>query len=276
MAIDEAVVTIVASTVLFSILVVIIFVIVGLFQRRRIRFLQETAQLKLVYEKEILNSQIEIQNQTLQQVSQDLHDNIGQLLTLAKMQLSMIEDVAPEGHLKERVSQTYAVVGEAIHGVRSITKSLDSDFVKDFGLIDSLTHELDRIHKTLQLKTELVIADHIQSVGFQREIVVFRIIQELINNSLKYANASKLTISLDWHPDKFKIVVQDDGRGFNYAEVMNRSMSNSGAGIRNIQNRLKLINGTCDITTGVGQGTRVEIRLNDPGLSDNTSLNVTR
>ena len=101
---DEVIITAIVGTILFLILVVLIFGITGLYLRRRIHYIKEKAALQFSYEQAILQAQIEVQNQTLQRIGQDLHDNIGQLLTLTRLYL-LAEDLIVEGEARQDIIQ---------------------------------------------------------------------------------------------------------------------------------------------------------------------------
>ena len=229
------------------------------FQKRRIRHLQEKAALKTAYDQEILKSQIEVQNQTLQHIGQELHDNIGQLLSVAKINLNILEESENEelGFIK----QTNEIITQSISDLRALTKSLDGDFVKDFGLEESISHELQRIRKTRRFQTEISVLGEKRKLGYEREIVLFRIVQEILNNALKHSKAKNLTIILHYFTDSFTLKVNDNGKGFDLENVNQKTLSQAGAGLRNMQRRMELIGGKCTISSEIGKGTEVVLSM---------------
>ena len=256
------------SEVFFSFLIVIsIFLILTIFfiyflyifQKRQIQNLQEKAALKTAYDQEILKSQIEVQNQTLQHIGQELHDNIGQLLSVAKINLNILEESENEelGFIK----QTNEIITQSISDLRALTKSLDGDFVKDFGLEESISHELQRIRKTCRFQTEISVLGDKRKLGYEREIVLFRIVQEILNNALKHSKAKKITVSLQYFSDSFTLKVNDNGNGFDLENIHQKNLSQAGAGLRNMQRRMELIGGKCTISSEIGKGTEVLLQL---------------
>ncbi|MEZ4901182.1 MAG: ATP-binding protein [Spirosomataceae bacterium] len=246
---------------MLSLIVVIGFMIsfVFLYQRRQLQNHQEKANLKAQYEKEILQSQLETQNQTLQHVGGELHDNIGQLLSLARLQLNILEtEPSPK---TEQIVEVNEVIEKTIHELRALSKSLDGDFVKNFGLAESLSHELLRIQNTKKYHTEISIEGEPYRLDGQKEIVLFRVVQEILNNILKHAAAKQIQVTLLYTPAQFSLTVQDNGKGFDYEAVLGREMSQSGAGLRNIQRRTEMLGGTCTFKTAPNQGTSVHIAL---------------
>jgi len=237
------------------------FIIVFLFYFRRKQLInrQEKAILHAQHQQEILQVQLEIQNQTLQHISQELHDNIGQLLTLVRLKLNMLE--VEETHTPEQIEEVNEVVEKTIYELRGLSKSLDGDFVKNFGLVESVSHALERIRSTGKYQTEILTDGEVYRLEGQREIVLFRVVQEILSNILKHAKAKYIKVTLQFTPAYFSLAVQDDGKGFDYKAVLGREMSQSGAGLRNIQRRTEMLGGTCSFKTAQNEGTSVHIQL---------------
>ena len=215
--------------------------------------------LKTAYDQEILKSQIEVQNQTLQHIGQELHDNIGQLLSVAKINLNILEESDFEDF--DFIKQTNEIITQSISDLRALTKSLDGDFVKDFGLEESISHELQRIRKTRRFQTEISVLGEKRKLGYEREIVLFRIVQEILNNALKHSKAKNLAIVLHYFADSFTLKVNDDGKGFDLENINQKVLSQAGAGLRNMQRRMELIGGKCTISSEIGKGTEVVLSM---------------
>ncbi len=255
---DFAILAIV-TTVVFLILAVFVISFMIIFQKKQIKNIEEKAFLKARYEKEILQSQIEVQNSTLKYIGQELHDNIGQLLSVTKINLGVMEENLADKNSEEfdmNFHQTYDLVAEVINEVRGLSKSLDDNFVQEFGLTESIAHELERIRKTRKFITELVIEGEKYKLGYEREIILFRIVQEALNNALKHSEAINIEVHLQYSADRFTVMIADKGKGFDYDEIMNQPMAQSGAGLRNIKQRAALINFDCELMSQKGQGTR--------------------
>ncbi|WP_338870968.1 sensor histidine kinase [Spirosoma sp. SC4-14] len=230
-------------------------------QRQYHRYLSEKEEIRNEYQRELLQSQIEIQNQTLQQVGQDLHDNIGQLLTVALMRLNALEDEVAGNDAQRSVNQVRELVKTIIDDVRTLGKTLDHDTVRRFGLLSSLKLELDRIQRIARMQTSLTIQGEPYPLGEKIEIVLLRMAQELLNNALKHARAHKLVVDVDYRSDVFCLTIADDGQGFDLEKVMARSVDESGAGLTNLNRRISLLKGTCSISSLPGKGSRIEIKL---------------
>lgn len=255
---DFAILAVITTSV-FVILAIFVILFLFLFQKRQIQNLQEKAALKTAYDQEILKSQIEVQNQTLQHIGQELHDNIGQLLSVAKINLNILEESDSEE--LEFIKQTNEIITQSISDLRALTKSLDGDFVKDFGLEESISHELQRIRKTRRFQTEISVLGEKRKLGYEREIVLFRIVQEVLNNALKHSKAKNITIILHYFPQLFTLNINDNGKGFEIENINQQGISQSGAGLRNIQRRMELIGGNCSISSEIGKGTEVVLEV---------------
>lgn len=221
----------------------------------------EIEHLKSNYEQEILKSQIEVQNSTLQQIGQELHDNIGQLLSVAKLNLNVLDSSIENPENRESINETNEIIGQCIHDLRSLTKSLDGDFVEQFGIQESISFELQRIRKIKKFETEVTISGTAYSLGFDREIILFRIFQEFLNNSIKHSEAKNIQVKLNYHPDQFHLILLDDGKGFDRVSLTDHKMHLSGSGLRHIEKRCKLIGASCELVSSSGNGTQLDVIL---------------
>jgi len=264
--ISEVVIIVVAGTLIVFLLLIFLLTLFFVFQRRQLQSQQEKTTIHARYAQEILQTQIEVQNFTLQQIGQELHDNIGQLLFVAKINLNILEDTEQITENKERITQANEIISLSINELRALTKSFDGDFVKDFGLQDSLAHELIRIRKTKKFQTEITTSGEKYLLGYEKEIVLFRISQEIFNNTMKHAGATIIQVHLTYEKEEFKLEVTDNGKGFDLQVVKNKELKFSGSGLRNMQRRAELIGGKFTLETSPGQGTKIEIRIHSPEI----------
>lgn len=265
---EEVIFTLIVGTIILIVLVAFIISFATIFERNRQRHRQEKTALKAQYEQEILQSQIEVQNQTLAYIGQELHDNIGQLLSVTKINLNVVED-SLEQHQFELVldnfQQANQLIDVIITEVRGLSKSLDGNFVQEFGLSKSLESELQRIEKTRKFATQFTTKGDVFGLGFQKEIILFRIAQEVLNNAIKHAQATTLSVNLLYQPSSFTLQIADNGKGFNVQLAQSQNLNDSGVGLRSIQKRTNLIGGICTFESVIGVGTKVDIRIEKLG-----------
>lgn len=234
--------------VVVSALIIIFFVV---FQKRKNKLLIEKIKQQQAFEEELAQTQIEISEQTLKNVGQELHDNVGQLLAYANMQLNLVSSLATES-VKSKVEDTKDVISNTIQEVRSLSKSLNSDVISNFGLVASIENEVDRINKLKKIKATLNIEGKETNIKAPKdEIILFRIIQEFISNTIKYADASHLEIKLDFNQNALNINVMEDGKGFDLNTV------EKGSGLINMQSRADLINADFRLNSSPRNGTEM-------------------
>ena len=256
---------VIVSTVIFMLLGGFIVVFMMYYQKKKRGYFQEKAALKAQYEQEILTSQLEVQNATMQHIAEELHDNIGQMLSVARINLNVVEEFGEGVDRREFIRQANELIAKSIQELRALTKSLDGDFVEDFGLTESIAQELQRIRHTGIFGTELRTSGEAYSLGFQREIVLYRIVQEVINNAIKHSEAKQVTVEIYYTTNLFSLIISDDGKGFDYQNLRENKMSKTGAGLRNIHRRTELIGGICQLISLPGTGTTITITLpNEP------------
>lgn len=196
---------------------------------------------------------VEIQNQTLKNIGRELHDNLGQKLTIANLQLGMMK-VGSE--LKsEQQKLLYDTLQESIKDLRSLSKSLNPDVVEDNGLLYCIKHEISRLIRLNYIKVELQVLGEPYRLNKERELVLFRIFQEAINNTLKHAQASSIYIKLEYDIHKFKMQLMDDGMGFDLESI------NSSVGLKNMQSRAEFIQADLRIKSDDFNGTSLFIGL---------------
>lgn len=241
----EGIAIFISIGVLVLLCIVLIFLFV-IFQKRKNALLQEQKDAQKQFEKEIAETQIEIREQTLRNISWELHDNIGQLLTLAKIQLQ----IATPDNIKE-VSDT---IGKGLQEVRALSKLINPDFIKNIELYKVVQLEIDRFNRLNFIKSELNLIGEAHKLDSKIEIILFRILQEFFSNTIKHSKATTLNVILDYQKNKLLIEAKDDGIGYNTS-----INSNNGIGLNNIQNRAKLINAKINLDSEIGKGTILKI-----------------
>lgn len=245
---------IIVASAIFLFFTIFFYLLIAQLHRRRIMHQTDLHNLKNQYEHTLLQSQLEIQEQTFRNISQEIHDNIGQVLSLAKLNLNTIN----EANFREKLEVTDELVGKAIADLRDLSRSLNGEKITDLGLYVALAQELATIEKTVAVKTLLLGDDIDQLLNGEQVIILFRMMQELFNNIVKHANAGCIEVSLLATEQEVKICIKDDGVGFDLPKL---DATKTGIGLKNLGQRAKLINGHLDIKTAPGEGTEVTISL---------------
>jgi len=236
--------------VIITALVILFFVV---FQRRKNKLLIEKMMQQKAFDEEIQKTQSEIQEQTLKHVAWELHDNVGQLLAYASMQLKTLTSKVSEEN-KEKVNETSDIIKESLKEVRSLSKSLNNEVILNFGLEESIANELNRLKKMKFKRARLnVLGNKVDLPNKKHEIVLFRILQEFFSNSMKYSEAENLTVELNYQKDKLIIKAVDDGKGFDL------ETAKKGSGLINMKSRAELINADYNLVSKEGDGVSLTI-----------------
>lgn len=251
--------SLIAISIILVLLVVFIISFAFLFQRRQVQFRAEKQALHEAYQREILQSQIETQNQTLQHLGEELHDHIGQLLAVAMLQLNVLDEKLEQTPHQTNVQQTGSLLRQVLNDLRTLSKTLNTDALTQLGLHDSIALELERIRRTGRYQTRLTVTGEPRPLNPQVGIVVFRMVQEAISNTLKHANAKTILVGIDYPPDRFRVRITDDGKGL--PETQGGLPTVSGQGLSNLHRRANLLGGHCTVFSEPGEGCAVTIDL---------------
>ncbi|MEP1489447.1 MAG: histidine kinase [Algibacter sp.] len=239
--------------VIITTLVIVFFVV---FQKRKNKLLLDKIRQQQIFEEEITKVQTETQEQTLKNIGWELHDNIGQLLSFASMQLSIFK-MQVEDDVKDKLKDTSEALSNSLKEVRALSKTLNNEVVLNIGFEKSISNELERLKKMKFASAELkIIGDKKEFNNKKHEIIIFRILQEFLSNSVKYSEAKNLMITLDYSLHNLIITGKDDGKGFNIETV------EKGSGLINMQSRAALIGAALKINSSINKG--VELVLNYP------------
>lgn len=256
-AINQAGWYLIGATGLFLLVFIIFLLFYYKVQMRQNLFMLKEEQMKFKYQEQLLQTQIEIQEQTLKTISQEIHDNIGQALTLAKLNLSTMLPIADE-QLQRKVLNSKDLVGKAIGDLRHLSHSLDTDYVQEMGLQRAIEYELEMILKSGTLQTIFEIQGAPFRLNKQKELVLFRITQESLNNILKHAEARTIMIVMAYSPGSLEMRITDDGKG---VDLENLPTEEAGLGIRNMHKRAQLIGASFNMNSTLQEGTTITIFL---------------
>lgn len=234
--------------IFFAMLMTIFVVgIVFVHRQRQNQNKQKLEQLTAAYEKTLLNVENEIQQETLTQIGRELHDNIGQLLSLAKLSLNSSK---PE---KQTEGKEY--INQIIKEVRALSKTLNLDWVESVSLDDFILQQLEKIQATGFCQTAFESDHSFQKLEKDQKLVLIRVIQECLNNAIKHAQPDQITIQIVQNGPGRKISISDDGKGFD------TSQKSQGSGMYNLSKRMETIGGKFMLTSIVGKGTQITLEL---------------
>lgn len=232
--------TIISIVVLFSTLVIKLY----------IKKIKEHNQKELEFQKNINTAILETQEQVLNNISQDLHDDAGQQLTYINFQLENLKLDSPE--LNNQLEPLSQSVGNLSQSIRSISHSLNNQLLLQQDLLKAIATEVERLQKNPKVAFHLEINDSAKKVvAVNEKIVIYRIFQEVINNALKHAKATEIKISIATAP-YFSMTIKDNGKGFDTNATSKQSL-----GLYSMKNRASIIDYDLNIQSKIGEGTRI-------------------
>jgi len=251
---------VVAGVILGLILVGFIVTIIFLYQRRRQQHAEAMELLKDKYEKESLRSELEIQENTLKNLSQELHDNIGQMLSVVKISLATVPIPADHSAYMP-IKTSREMLNKAILDLSNVTKSLHTDRIVEIGLPAAILFELETVKKAGLLVFQFSVSGEEASFDKQTTIFIFRIFQEILNNVLKHAKANTVIVTVQYENDQFLLRIADDGVGFDVAGTLSSDDAQRGVGLRSLYNRAELINASLNLNSSPNEGSTFSIQL---------------
>jgi signal transduction histidine kinase len=258
--IPEVVIVAIASSILIlAFLAFIIFMILE-FNKRQNDLTNNIRILELNQEKNILNAQLEIQEETFRQISQEIHDNISLSLTLAKLNLNTFS-LQNNGTTPNMIESSIDLISKALADLNDISKSMDADLISSHGLISALQYEAELIRKAGIHDIQVEVEGDPIYLESSKELLVFRMIQEACNNILKHAQADQIRIRLHYKKNALAVGVCDNGKGFDLESLSGFNPSKRSSGLKNIRNRASLMHASVDIQSDALKGTRLHILI---------------
>lgn len=248
------------STLLLLAFGIVIVRYIFLDQQKKFRHQQDVVELREAFNQTLLQSRLEIQEQTLDHISKELHANFSHLVSLININLSEILPQSSPG-MKESVMETKSLAKQLLSELKALSASLNTDHIMHIGFSKALSNELQRLGNNKRYHVTLTKTGQEYRLPPEHEIILFRLCQEVLNNILKYAKAKSVTAILDYTPRLFRLEIADDGSGFDVSQALEQSAEKESTGLINIRKRARLINAEVQIDSKPGSGTRFIISI---------------
>lgn len=249
-------------TIFTFIILLAIILFVTYYQRKQIQQKIAIQELKNEMQRQMLESALEVQEVERVRIAKDLHDEVGAMLSVTKMSFNQLlrkldsaEDLAKMG------KQTRELLEQSIGQVRRISKELVPSTLEEFGLILSIDEFIQKVHLASTTSFTFSHEGIAEKQRFDKkiELTIYRLIQELVNNALKHAEAQEITLKLTIKDNKIVFIFTDNGKGFDFTAIRNNPKS--GLGLRNMESRLSVINGAINVQSSIGKGTTTTIEI---------------
>jgi two-component system, NarL family, sensor kinase len=228
------------STVALLLLAGAIVIFVVFYQKKMIQEQLKRQSLEFEYQQKMMQAELSSQESERRRVAADLHDSIGGMLSTIRVGLATIGRGMTDTSL---LDETKKMLDDTIASVRRISRDLMPSTLEKFGLMHALKEICERFQSTSLIPIAFDAEGDYDGMDPQRELMTFRMVQELLNNAIKHAQASRINVSVKIS-DQLEIQVKDDGIGFNINEQMQDRQTEKGLGLFSIQNRARLLHGT--------------------------------
>ncbi|MDC8004273.1 histidine kinase [Aureisphaera galaxeae] len=253
----DFIIAIIAGSLLLFVLSTFIVAFTTLYFKRRREYKRERELLQSEFKSTLFKSQLEIKEQTMQFLSEELHDNIGQIASVIKIYLSTL-NLDKKEEAEDKIEESSKLIKQLLKDLKLLSLSLNSQHVTQYGLLEGLKLEAERLNKIDNFEANLQVSGKQLNLDPDKATILYRMSQEIINNTLKHSNAKVLQMNISIQEKFLTLVFNDDGIGFNLREKLDET----GSGLKNLHHRAELIGANLQIITSPKQqGTAVIITL---------------
>lgn len=232
------------------------------YQKRILKKQLELNEIRARQQEEIITNTILSQENERKRIARDLHDEVGAMLSVVKLNVSRLEKKTDEVVAKQLATDTKQYLDEVITQVRRISRALLPPSLEKFGIWNAVEELATWVNKSEQLKIECRKSGEPFRFDSAKELAFFRILQELINNAVKHAGATKISICLRFSKSGFQFSLADDGKGFNLNEKA------TGLGLKNLESRSNMADAKFKMKSWLGKGTRAVLCIAIPNQNE--------
>lgn len=242
-----------------------------MYAHKLFKYIERLNRQRQMLNRRILTAVLRTEEKARSRFSKELHDGLGPLLSSAKMSLTALSREENNPEQREIIDNTTYVINEAIRSLREISNNLSPHVLNDFGLARGVQNFIDKSAAMHEVKIRFTTNLRSERFDTDVEVILYRVICELINNSLKHAACSAINLSLSQNGRELTLDYTDNGRGFNP-----EAMLDCGMGLSNIDSRVNSLGGTFEIVSSKGKGMRATIRVNTSTESESHKHKRTR
>jgi two-component system, NarL family, sensor kinase len=234
---------------------IILFVV--FYQKRMIQEQLKRQVMEFEYQQKMLQAELQSQESERRRLAADLHDSIGGMLSTIRVGLTTIGRVLPD---PQSIDETKQMLDDTISSVRRISRDLMPSTLEKFGFVHAIKELCERFQATSKIEINFLEHGDIPTLDKQQELMIFRIVQELLNNAVKHSQATLIEVAIHVN-ETLLIVVEDNGVGFDAEAQKNDKQSGKGLGLFNIENRVRLLNGVLSFDKGRPRGSKTMLTL---------------
>lgn len=226
------------------------------FRKRKMAHLRDTEKLNQEHQQQLLSTQLEIQTQTMQHIGREIHDNVGQKLTLASLYTQQLafENKAPQ--VTDKIENISSIINESLAQLRQLSKSLTDDNINNNSIIELLNEECKKVTELKNCAVYFNSNKKKIDLPYQTKSILLRIVQEFLQNSIKHADCKNIIVAMEVSDDVLLLSMKDDGCGFTVDDTGGR-----GIGLDNMKKRTALIGGSFNLQSNPVNGTDLQITI---------------
>jgi len=253
----ELYLTIILFNIFFVIFLVAVMIYIRKYKQRKVEYLNEIQLKNEIHQKELLATQLEIQQATMQQIGRELHDNIGQKLTLASLYIQQLLYENKIIEESERIDMVSQIIDQSLQDLRSLSKTLTDDNIDQKDIVTLIQEEVENASVLKKCKIHFEHNFKCLDLDFVHKNVLLRITQEFIQNSMKHSQCKNIFIRLNTTEENlWELKINDDGIGFDIDKILS-----NGIGLTNMKNRTAIIGAEFNLESNENKGTAIEIKL---------------
>ena len=229
-------------------------------QRKKLKYQRDMEKLREQQQNQLIEAAVRSEELERHRIAETLHDEVGAILSSAKLHLLGIKSEVLDERDQKLHEKGRELLNEVIQKVRGISHNLHSNILKEFGLNEAIRHFVKKVTQGTMIQATTALDDNYQTENAENDISIYRMVQELMNNILKYANATEFLISSTLESNELNLVLFHNGDGLTQEQFEELRFRKEGLGLKNIQNRIILLKGTIHFTKG-GEGYRINIHV---------------
>ena len=252
----ETVAFIIIATIILFVFIIGIILFMLQYRKRKLEHENEKTMINQKHTQELLSTQLEMQTQTMQHIGREIHDSVGQKLTLASLYTQQLayENKAPL--VTDKIENISSIINESLQELRKLSKTLTDDVIAENDITTLLKEECAKVNALQKCAVHLQHPQAVIKLSYQSKSILLRVVQEFLQNSIKHAGCKNIFIIVDATPQQLNVQLQDDGRGFE-----KNTVAGKGIGLRNMEKRIKLIGGKFTLKSIEQTGTIVQLEI---------------
>jgi len=234
-------------------------------QRKKIQHQRDIEKLREAQQNQLIEAAVRSEETERHRIAETLHDEVGAILSSSKLHFLGIKTETMDTKDKNLHEKGNELLDEAIKKVRGISHNLHSSILKEFGLNEAISHFMNSITKSTLLKSTITLDENYTTQNTENDISIYRMIQELVNNIMKHAKATEISITSKYLNNELDFSIDHDGSGLSQSQFEEMRFKKEGLGLKNIQNRIILLRGGILFTKdSEGNSIKIKVPVNYP------------